>query len=86
VSRVQPKDANNHVILGVRTYKLVEFATSTSVDEANVWGIVKALADTCLAFDEGKYVLLKDPNQPIIRVFSVPANTFVPRTEPEADE
>jgi len=29
---------------------------------------------------EGKYVLVKDPNRPVLRLYEVPANTF---EEPE---
>jgi translation initiation factor 3 subunit D len=48
----------------------------------NGWGIVRTIVDMCLKMDEGKYVLVKDPNKPVLRLYSVPDNTF----EEEAEE
>ena len=42
----------------------------------NCWGIVRALVDLCLKLDEGKYLLLKDPNKPIIRLYEVANDAF----------
>jgi translation initiation factor 3 subunit D len=42
----------------------------------NGWGIVRTIIDMCLKMDEGKYVLVKDPNKPVLRLYSVPENTF----------
>lgn len=42
----------------------------------NGWGIVRTIVDMCLKMDEGKYVLVKDPNKSILRLYSVPDNTF----------
>lgn len=36
-----------------------------------------------LRMDEGKYVLVKDPNKAVLRLYSVPLNTF--EEEEEAD-
>jgi translation initiation factor 3 subunit D len=30
----------------------------------------------CLKMDDGKYVLVKDPNKSILRLYSVPDHTF----------
>lgn len=42
----------------------------------NGWGIVRTIVDMCLKMDEGKYVLVKDPNKPVLRLYSVPDHTF----------
>lgn len=47
-----------------------------NINLANGWGIVRTIADLCLKQPEGKYVLLKDPNKSIVRLYSVPANAF----------
>ena len=49
---------------------------------ANGWGIVRTIVDMCLGMEEGKYVLVKDPNKPVLRLYSVPENTF----EEDAEE
>lgn len=40
------------------------------------WGTVRALVDMVLAMDEGKYLLLKDPNKDLLRLYAVPADAF----------
>ncbi|KAL0254324.1 hypothetical protein SLS55_009799 [Diplodia seriata] len=82
VSRTNPKNNNDHVILGVLSAKPREFATQMALNLSNGWGIVRTIADMCLKMPEGKYVLVKDPNKPILRLYQVPDNTF----EEEADE
>lgn len=42
----------------------------------NCWGIVRALVDLCLKLSEGKYLLVKEPNKPIMRLYQVPDNAF----------
>jgi translation initiation factor 3 subunit D len=42
----------------------------------NGWGIVRTIVDMCLKMDDGKYVLVKDPNKSILRLYSVPDHTF----------
>ena len=43
---------------------------------SNGWGIVRTIVDMCMHMPEGKYVLVKDPNRPVLRLYEVPANTF----------
>ncbi|KAF2663062.1 eukaryotic translation initiation factor 3 subunit D [Lophiostoma macrostomum CBS 122681] len=82
VSRANPKNNNDHVILGVLTNKPRDFATQMALNLNNGWGIVRTIVDMCLKMEEGKYVLVKDPNKPVLRLYSVPENTF----EEEAEE
>ena len=42
----------------------------------NGWGIVRTIVDMLRKLDEGKFVLVKDPNKPVLRLYSVPAGTF----------
>lgn len=76
VSRSQPKSADNHVILGTGVYKPREFAPLINLNVGNAWGILKAIIDLCLGLEEGKYLLLKDPNKPVVRFYSVPTDAF----------
>jgi translation initiation factor 3 subunit D len=41
-----------------------------------MWGIVKSLVDLCMKLNEGKYVLVKDPTKPQVRIYEVPADAF----------
>ena len=62
ISRVNPRDAQRHVIVGVQSYKPIDFARQMNVSLANGWGIVRTISDLALKQPEGKYVLVKDPN------------------------
>ena len=82
VSRLHSRDAYNHVILGTQSYKPKEFATHINLNLNNAWGILKAIVDLCLQLEEGKYLLLKDPNKPVLRLYTIPLDAF----EPDEDE
>src|SRR6478735_6666079 len=62
ISRANPRDAQRHVIVGVQSYKPTDFARQMNVSITNGWGIVRTIADLALKQPEGKYVLVKDPN------------------------
>ncbi|EEB07873.1 translation initiation factor eIF3d Moe1 [Schizosaccharomyces japonicus yFS275] len=76
VSRANPRDAQHHGILGVVAYKPRDLASQMNLSLSNGWGIVRTIADICLKMPDGKYVLVKDPNRSILRLYSVPLNTF----------
>ncbi|KAI9364771.1 eukaryotic translation initiation factor 3 subunit D [Pilaira anomala] len=73
VARHNPKDNSRHVILGTQAYKPRDFATQMNLSLNNGWGIVKAVVDMCLQLPEGTYIMMKDPNRPILRVYAVPS-------------
>ena len=76
VSRANPKSNDRHVILGVVGWKPRDFAQQMNLSLSNGWGIVRTIADMCLKREEGKYVLVKDPNKPMLRLYEVPAGSF----------
>lgn len=76
VSRANPKTNDKHVILGVVGWKPRDFAQQMNLSLSNGWGIVRTIADMCLQREEGKYVLVKDPNKQILRLYEVPAGSF----------
>ncbi|XP_010537671.1 PREDICTED: eukaryotic translation initiation factor 3 subunit D-like [Tarenaya hassleriana] len=76
VSRVHPRDHFNHVILTVLGYKPRDFAAQINLNTSNMWGIVKSLVDLCMKLNEGKYVLVKDPSKPQVRIYEVPPDAF----------
>ncbi|KAH6638097.1 eukaryotic translation initiation factor 3 subunit D [Boeremia exigua] len=83
VSRTNPKNNNDHVILGVLTNKPREFASQMALNLNNGWGIVRTIVDMVLRMEEGKYVLVKDPNKALLRLYSVPMHTFEEEDEIE---
>ncbi|KKK17543.1 hypothetical protein P175DRAFT_0502197 [Aspergillus ochraceoroseus IBT 24754] len=83
VSRANPRSSSAHVVLGVVGYKPREFAAQMNLNLGNGWGIVRTIVDRIRALDAdeeadkiSKYILVKDPNRPVLRLYSVPANTF----------
>ncbi|KAK9817128.1 hypothetical protein WJX72_009970 [[Myrmecia] bisecta] len=77
VSRAHPKDNYNHVILSTQVCKPKDFASQINLNMDNCWGIVRALVDVCLKLDEGKYLLVKDPNKQLMRLYEVPEDAFL---------
>ena len=53
-----------------------DFAQQINLSMDNCWGIVRALVDLALKLDDGKYLLVKDPNKPLLRLYSVPDDAF----------
>ncbi|KAA8648385.1 hypothetical protein EYZ11_007496 [Aspergillus tanneri] len=93
VSRASPRSASAHVILGVVNYKPRDLAAQMNLNLGNGWGIVRTIVDRIRALDAEedaeklkKYVLIKDPNRPVIRLYSVPPTTFDEDEEVEAAE
>ncbi|XP_073152730.1 eukaryotic translation initiation factor 3 subunit D-like [Henckelia pumila] len=76
VSRVHPRDHFNHVILAVVGYKPRDFGAQINLNTSNMWGIVKSIVDLCMKLKEGKYVLVKDPSKPQVRIYDVPQDAF----------
>ena len=65
VSRVNVRDSSKHVILGTEQFKPQEFSTQINLSMDNAWGILRCIIDICMNLDNGKYLLMKDPNKVI---------------------
>jgi len=73
VSRYHAKDSARHVVLGTQQFKPNEFASQINLSMENAWGILRCVIDICRKLDEGKYLILKDPNKVSQPVTKVPA-------------
>lgn len=76
VSRATPKSNDRHVILGVVGYDPRKFAEQMNLNLSNGWGIVRTIIDIVREMKEGKYVLVKDPNKSLLRLYEVPLGSF----------
>ncbi|KAJ3143111.1 hypothetical protein HK100_010694 [Physocladia obscura] len=72
VSRTNPKDRTKHGVLAGLTVKPVEFAAQMSYSLETGWGVLRAIVDLIYGWGDGKYVMVKDPNKSIMRLYSVP--------------
>lgn len=86
ISRANARDNTRHVILSTTSIRPTDFAAQLNVSLANGWGIVRTVTDLCMKLPEGKYVLVKDPNRPVIRLYSVPPEAFTNENEDGAEE
>ena len=86
VSRLNPKSQSQHVVLGTQFYKPREFGTQINLNVKNSWGILKTVIDACMKMEDGTFVLLKDPNKPVLRLFAVPENAFDHADESDEEE
>jgi translation initiation factor 3 subunit D len=76
VSRTHPKDPNNHAIVNTQTYKPKDFAQQINLTEGNMWGVFKSVVEMCMKMEDGKYLLVKDANKPILRTYIVGDGEF----------
>lgn len=74
---MNPKSNDKHLILGVIGWKPRDFATQMNLNLSNGWGIVRTIVDMVQREEEdGKFVLVKDPNKSILRLYAVPSDSF----------
>uniref|UniRef100_A0A7S1X9U9 EIF3d n=1 Tax=Compsopogon caeruleus TaxID=31354 RepID=A0A7S1X9U9_9RHOD len=79
VSREMPRTNTQHVILGTQTSRPRDFADQIALNIGNMWAVLKHFAD--LGFKHlpeagGKAIIVKDPNQPMVRLYRVPDDAF----------
>jgi len=85
ISRANPRDNTRHVILSTTSVRPTDFAAQLNVSLANGWGIVRTVTDLCMKMPEGKYVLVKDPNKPVIRLYAVPLTAFTAEEDEDGE-
>lgn len=83
VSRVSPKVSYDHVILATQFYRPKDFATQITLSEGQMWAIFRMFVNLFQKLESGKYVLMRDPNHALLKVYRVPADTFVEEDEDE---
>jgi len=86
LSRKTANPQQGHVMLGSQAFKPRDLAAQTSLNIKNGWAILKEIISTVQKYDQGKYVLLKDPNKPVLRLYSVPQNSFEEDDDSSEDE
>merc|ERR1711879_1089273 len=76
ITRFNMKDSSRHVILGTQQFKPSEFAAQINLSMDNCWGIVRCIIDQVMSQKDGKYLIVKDPNKSVIRLYDIPDSTF----------
>jgi len=76
VSRNNPKDSNNHVILGVDFHRTNSFISELGVRVENMWGILSYVINIFKTFEDGNYVLFREPNINELTVYRLTNEDF----------
>lgn len=76
VSRQQPNDPWSHTVLGVQTHLTDGFAEQIGLTRNNMFGILRTIIDLIMQWDDGKYLLLKDPTKSVMRIYELPWDSF----------
>ncbi|KAL8454949.1 hypothetical protein Emag_001202 [Eimeria magna] len=61
-----------HLILTVHNYQTRDLGRQIGLRPENAWGIVRSVVDLLDDKPDGRYVLLKDPTKPVMRLYSRP--------------
>ena len=86
VSRTNVKDPTNHVVLATQFYRPRDFAAQITLSEGSMWGLIRMLVKLFRERPDGKYVIMRDPNKAIMRIYQVPQETFESEDEDEDGE
>lgn len=77
VSRASAKDEKNHQIISVVTHNPSQFAKQLNFNESMGWGIIKSLVNVFSELDDGKFVILREPNQQAVSIYEVPSDAVI---------
>lgn len=86
VTRYNVKDSGRHVILALQQFKPTDFAQQINLSMDNAWGIVRCILDIIMQQKDGKYLIVKDPNNPMLRLYDIPDDTFDSESNSESSE
>jgi len=86
ITRFNMKDSSRHVVLGTQQFKPSEFAAQINLSLDNCWGIVRCIIDQVMAQKDGKYLIVKDPNKSVIRLYDIPDSTFEDSDDEDDDD
>jgi translation initiation factor 3 subunit D len=86
VARAAPKNPYEHQILATQFYRPKDFAQQITLNEGNMWAMFRLFVNMFQKLETGKYVLMRDPNKPILHLYRVPPNTFEDDEEDEEEE
>lgn len=75
-SRTNQKNSYDHVILATQFYRPKDFASQITLNEGQMWGMMRMFVQLFNKQEEGKYVLMREPNKAILSLYRVPPGTF----------
>ena len=70
VCREHPNATDKHQLVYVEKKRTQLWMNDLNLSYANCWGVFKSVLDAIRKEPDGKYVLIKDPVKPLVRIFS----------------
>jgi len=84
--RVSQDDSFHHDIVSVQSHQVANLADQSSFREPNAFGVLRHIIDTVRRAEDGKYLLIKDPQKASLRIYQVPMDSFEDDDDDEYDE
>jgi len=81
VSRVMARDPHSNSIVAVTKHTTPDFAHEVGVDFTKMWGSLKYILDVAKKFENGKYILLRDPNKKQLVFYKIAMDEFDKKPE-----
>jgi len=63
---------DKHLLVGVNKFYVSQLASNLNLAISNCWGVFAGLVELLRTQADGKYILIKDPNRLILRLYSCP--------------
>lgn len=70
VCREHPNATDKHHLVYVQKIRVQTLMQDLNLSYSNCWGVFKSVVDAIRKEPDGKYVLIKDPMKPVVRIFS----------------
>ena len=86
VSRKSRTNPTQHVIMGGTSLRPRDFASQLRIDVQNLYGVIKMIIGLFKKVGDGKYVIMRDPNKNILRIYQVPMDTWESDEEEDEDD
>jgi len=86
IARNNQRNNREHSIVQVSQFKPKEFAQQMQLHLENSWAVLRCLIHECMQLSAGKYLLLKDPNNQKLLLYSIPEDEFSSSEDDDSDE
>jgi len=86
ISRNSQRNNREHSVLQVSQFTPSQFAAQMQLQLENSWAVLRAIIHECMQLSQGKYLLLKDPNNQKLILYSIPEDTFSSSEDESSDD
>lgn len=81
VTRVNPTDANEHHIVGVKNFSLRDIIQKMGLELSHEWGVLNNFIKLIRDLEDGRYIGVRDPLKQVIRIYRVDDDAFAGNDE-----